>query len=93
MPTVKYFTKKQLVDANKAAIRLRLNRSLNVGFLNSLSEDDVYPVNRVHMHNDDCLRLEVVLNEAGTCGVLDVSYETFENLAGVDAPADLAHIQ
>jgi hypothetical protein len=92
MQTIRYFTKKQLVEANKFAIANNLNRSLRPAFLSRLSDDDVYPVSHVLLHNDDHLRVAVVVNELGTVAELDVTIQMYDKLGSVQAPEGLPEV-
>lgn len=44
MKTIKYFTKKILIEYNNAAIREKRNRALKEHFLEKLQDDWIYPI-------------------------------------------------
>ena len=85
---IKYFDKKLLVSANKEAIRSKRNRALKTKYLEKLPEDNLFPIVFSMVHNDVEMRLEVLLNETGDKGYIDVPFGTFDKLPSIDMPSD-----
>jgi len=76
----KYFTKRLLIEANNAGIKENRSRLLNESFLESLSEDKVYPVLIAFHHTKGEIRTQIAFDERGTRGFLDLSEERFDFL-------------
>ena len=86
---VQYFTKEDLLKANKEAKKLNFNRALNDQYLiDHLEEGTKYPVSVVFEH-DHHARIKVVLNAKGTEAWLDISWDRLKALpvTWCDAPA------
>lgn len=56
MKTIKYFTKKILIEYNNAAIREKRNRALKEHFLEKLQDDWIYPIAK---WNEKMQKLEI----------------------------------
>lgn len=82
---VNYFTKQSLIEANNDAILNKRNRSLNNDFITSLDDDTKFPVVFSMDHNEQEVRLELMMDPA-TRVWLDVSYDTFKHLPSVVMP-------
>lgn len=75
---VKFFTKKELIHANNAAIREKRNKALNEDFLNSLSDDGKYAEAYSIYHTKDEIRVNILFDDKGTSGFLDMSLNRYE---------------
>ena len=71
--TIKYFTKKQLIATNNAAIREKRNQQLKEDFLDNLPTDRTYPVAYHIYHTKDEVRVNILFDANGTSGFLDMS--------------------
>ncbi|WP_447403054.1 HNH endonuclease (plasmid) [Lysinibacillus sp. fkY74-1] len=77
----KYFTKKLLIEANNAAIREDRNRQLNEEYLKCLADDKVYPiVLSLDEHNRGEIRVQILFDEKGTRGFLDLTKDRYNRL-------------
>ncbi|EIT84144.1 hypothetical protein A374_16904 [Fictibacillus macauensis ZFHKF-1] len=77
----RYFTKKLLIEANNAAIREERNRQLKEEYLENLSHDMVYPISlSFDEHNRGEIRVQIVFDEKGTTGFLDMSKNRYNLL-------------
>lgn len=77
----KYFTKKLLIEANNAAIREDRNRQLNKEYLDSLSDEKVYPILlSLDEHNRGEIRVQILFDEKGTRGFLDLTKNRYNLL-------------
>lgn len=86
MKTIRVLTKTLLTRLNRRAIVLNLNRSLRMSSLKRLPDTQVFPVTEALLHNDDHMRVTIILNEAGDRGVLDISLDEFNKLPTVQMP-------
>ncbi|MDW6004425.1 HNH endonuclease [Vibrio mangrovi] len=83
----KYLTKKDLKEANDAAVREKRNRALADEFVDNLDEDIKIPVWKIMYHAKNEIRLMLIINQEGDLGFLDVSilrYKTLPNLYKYD---------
>jgi putative restriction endonuclease len=79
--TGKVFTKTELIHANNAAIREERNRQLREDFLESLPEDTLFPIClALDEHNKGEIRVQIVFDEKGTTGFLDLSKKRYDLL-------------
>ena len=76
----KYFTKKILIEYNKAAIRENRNRQLDQVYLESLPDDIVLLIFYTFYHAKDEVRVQLVFDKNNTRDFLDMSIERFELL-------------
>ncbi len=77
---MKYFTKRDLIEANDSAIREKRSRKLRSEYLNNLPEIFLYPVVRYFYPTNDEVRLDIVLNTEGNHAFLDVSELRFNSI-------------
>jgi putative restriction endonuclease len=77
---IKYFTKRDLIEANDAAIREKRSQTMRSEYLNNLPENLLYPVFRDYYHASDEVRLDIILNYEGNHALLDVSELRFNAL-------------
>ena len=87
METIRYFTKTQLIAANKKAIATQRNRTLKPKKLEALP-DVRFPIVFTLLHNDEEMRCRIVLDENGTSAYLDIPFSTFESLPTIQVPSD-----
>lgn len=59
MKTIKYFTKKILIEYNNAAIREKRNRALKEHFLEKLQDDWIYPIVYQIYHEKNEIRVQI----------------------------------
>jgi putative restriction endonuclease len=78
--SIKYLTKKDLVETNNAAIREKRSKTLVRKFVNNLPEDFLYPVTRYFYHAGDEVRLEIVIDYEGNYVWLDMTQLRFDSL-------------
>lgn len=77
----KYFTKKLLIEANNAAIREDRNRQLNEEYLERLTDENVYPIMlSFDEHNRGEIRVQIMFDEKGTMGFLDLTKNRYNLL-------------
>lgn len=76
----KYFTKKILIQYNRAAIREKRNRQLDEEYLESLPNDIILLVVYTLYHTKDEIRVQLIFDEKRTTGFLDMSRERYELL-------------
>lgn len=77
----KCFTKKELIYANNAAISEDRNRQLNEDYLDSLPDDGVFPICLAFdEHNRGEIRVQIIFDEAGTTGFLDLTKNRYNLL-------------
>ncbi|MCY8498418.1 HNH endonuclease [Bacillus atrophaeus] len=77
----KYFTKAILIEANNAAIREDRNRQLNEHYLESLSDDKVFPIIlAIDEHNRGEIRVQIIFDDKGAGGFLDMTKKRYNNL-------------
>lgn len=80
MEVVRYFTKEQLVSASNDA---KARGGRYVPGAEKLPAKFKYPVFHTALHNDSEIRVQVLLNEKGKLGIVDVPLTTFNNLKTV----------
>jgi len=85
---VKVFTKEGLRKANNVAIKTNRNRTLSKKVFKGRSNETLFPVTMAFPHNDVEVRVEVVLDEHGTVGMLDIPFRTFDTLGNVMTSAE-----
>jgi hypothetical protein len=76
---VKCFTKEALRKANNVAIKTNRNRTIRKKDFMKHSEDTLFPVVFAMSHNDEEMRVQVLLDEKRS-GFLDIPFETFDAL-------------
>jgi hypothetical protein len=78
----RYFTKEALIEACRTAIKTDRNRQLDADVLDTLlGEEFKYPVVMAFVHNEEEMRLQIVLGPHETdIGWLDVPFDTYDNL-------------
>lgn len=79
MKTIKYFTKKILIEYNNAAIREKRNRALKEHFLEKLQDDWIYPIVYQIYHEKNEIRVQISFFEDGM-GFLDMTRERYDML-------------
>ena len=77
--TVKFMTREQLKDACIRADSKRLNARLVFKEIPDVSVG--YPVDLAIPHDKENMRIRLILDDQGSTGLLDVAYETYENLS------------
>ncbi|TEB07167.1 hypothetical protein Psch_00710 [Pelotomaculum schinkii] len=77
MKIKKYFTKWLLIEYNNAAIRENRNRQLKEDYLDNLPDDIIIPIVLMFYHTRDEIRVQIVLDEKGNTGFLDMSSERY----------------
>jgi Predicted restriction endonuclease len=75
---IKYFTKRDLIQANDAAIRENRNRQLKKDFLKQLPDNGLYPITFVWYHTKDEIRVRILFDNEGNSGFLDMSQYRYE---------------
>lgn len=77
----RYFTKKLLIESNKASIREKRRRQLNEDFLATLDESKIYPIIvSLDEHSKGEIRVLIILDEKRTLGSLDISKNRYNLL-------------
>jgi hypothetical protein len=84
MRNVKYTTKAQLYQIHMQLSRLKLNRQIPRTFIDSLSDDNIFPVFYSFLHNDDHMRVQFVYNFEGDKFTLDMPLWMYNNLPVVE---------
>lgn len=79
MKTIKYFTKRLLIEYNNAAIREKRNRAIKEEFLEKLQEKSIYPVIFKIYHEKNEIRAQISFFEYGTA-FLDMTEERYNML-------------
>jgi putative restriction endonuclease len=77
--TLKYLTWDLLVEINESSIKAGRNRTFHIERL-PVKRSDLFPVAFWFPHNDKEIRTEIILNEKGTTGWLDMSMDEFTRL-------------
>ena len=77
--TVKFMTREQLKDACIRADSKRLNARLVFQEIPDVSVG--YPLDLAIPHDKENMRIRLILDDQGSTGLLDVAYETYENLS------------
>ena len=85
---VKVFTKEGLRKANNVAIKTNRNRTLSKKVFKGRSNETLFPVTMAFPHNDVEMRVEVVLDQHGNVGMLDIPFRTFDTLQNVPTSAE-----
>lgn len=80
---VKVFTKEGLRKANNVAIKTNRNRTLSKTVFKGRSNETLFPVTMAFPHNDVEMRVNVVLDEHGRSGMVDIPFSTFDALPNV----------
>ncbi len=75
---VKYLTKDDIIEINRAAIRENRNRQLNEDFIESLPEDKFYTIVYIMYHNKDEIRVEILFDEKWKTGYVDMSQYRYD---------------
>lgn len=78
--TTKYLTKKDLIEANDAAIREKRSKTLSKNFVNSLPDGFICVVVWEYFHNKYEMRLGITVDLHGSMALLDVSITRFNSL-------------
>ena len=81
---VKVFTKEILRKANNLAIKHDRNRTLNKKTFMRRSSETLFPVVFAMVHNDVEMRVQIILNEKGLSGWLDIPFKTYDSLPSVE---------
>lgn len=76
----RYLTKKDLMEANEAAIREKRNKFLSKDFVNSLPDDFICVVVWEYFHSRYEMRLGITVDLDGHMALLDVSMARFKSL-------------
>ena len=76
----KYMDFYLLKKLNNKARRLKKNRSISDMIMNSLDKTKVFPVILNILHNDVEQRCQILFNEGGARGILDMDCEDFQTL-------------
>lgn len=85
----KYLTKRDLIQANNAAIREKRNRALREDFLDQLPEDKLFPVIFKMIHNTvNEIRVQILFDEKGTSEFLDMSRYRYDTLPSANFMED-----
>lgn len=75
---VKFITREQLETACNRAYAMNFNAQLE--FENIPDVEVGYPINIAIPHNDENMRVEIILDETGKTGLLDMDFRTYESL-------------
>jgi putative restriction endonuclease len=78
---MKCFTKRDLIEANDAAIREKRSRKMRSEYLTNLPENSLYPIVQYFYHTNDEVRLDIVLNPEVNHALLDVSELRFNSIS------------
>ena len=84
MKNYKVFTKDVLRKANNLAIKNNRNRTLNKKFFMKRSQETIFPIIFALVHNDVQMRVQILLNEKGLSGWLDIPFKTYDSLPTVE---------
>ena len=84
MKNYKVFTKDVLRKANNFAIKTNRNRTLNKKSFMKKSQETIFPIIFALVHNDVEMRVQILLNEKGLSGWLDVPFKTYDSLPTVE---------
>ena len=84
MKNYKVFTKDVLRKANNFAIKTNRNRTLNKKFFMKRSQETIFPIIFALVHNDVEMRVQILLNEKGLSGWLDIPFKTYDSLPTVE---------
>ena len=84
MKNYKVFTKDVLRKANNFAIKTNRNRTLNKKSFMKKSQETIYPIIFALVHNDVEMRVQILLNEKGLSGWLDIPFKTYDSLPTVE---------
>ncbi|MCB2361595.1 HNH endonuclease [Clostridium estertheticum] len=76
--TMKYFTKSELIKANKAAIRENRRCQLNEELLKNLPENRTFPIAYEFYHTKNEMRVGILFDLKGTFGYLDMSMNRYK---------------
>ena len=76
----RYLTKKDLIEANDAAIREKRSKTLSKEFVESLPDDFICVVVWEYFHNKHEMRLGITVDLDGHMALLDVSMARFKSL-------------
>ena len=77
--TVKFMTREQLKVACNRADAKKLNARLVFQEIPDVSVG--YPLDLAIPHDKENMRIRLILDDQGSTGLLDVAYETYENLS------------
>ena len=77
---IKVLTRTILKKLNNKARRLNLNRTLSVTAVNRLPADKVFPITWSMLHNDDHIRVHIVMDDKGGFTELDMTLDDFDRL-------------
>ena len=83
MKNYKVFTKDVLRKANNFAIKTNRNRTLNKKSFMKKSQETIFPIIFALVHNDVEMRVQILLNEKGLSGWLDIPFKTYDSLPTV----------
>ena len=84
MKNYKVFTKDVLRKANNFAIKTNRNRTLNKKSFMRRSQETIFPIVFALVHNDVEMRVQILLNEKGLSGWLDIPFKTYDSLPTVE---------
>ena len=84
MKTYKVFSKDILRKANNFAIKHKRNRTLNKKYFMRRSNSTLFPIVFAMVHNEVEMRVQIILNEKGLLGWLDIPFNTYDALPTVD---------
>ena len=84
MKNYKVFTKDVLRKANNLAIKNNRNRTLNKKSFMRRSQETIFPIVFALVHNDVEMRVQILLNEKGLSGWLDIPFKTYDSLPTVE---------
>ena len=84
MKNYKVFTKDVLREANNFAIKTNRNRTLNKKSFMKKSQETIFPIIFALVHNDVEMRVQILLNEKGLSGWLDIPFKTYDSLPTVE---------
>lgn len=84
MKNYKVFTKDVLRKANNFAIKTNRNRTLNKKSFMKKSQETIFPIIFALVHNDVEMRVQILLNEKGLSGWLDIPFKTYDSLPTVE---------
>jgi hypothetical protein len=80
MKTYKYMDFYLLKKLNNKAKRLKKNKSISDMVMDSLDKTKVYPIILNILHNDFEQRCQILFNQDGARGFLDMDCEDFQTL-------------
>ena len=76
----RYISFDLLNKLNKKAVKNKKNRSLTDELIKSLDKTKVFPITMSLLHNDVEMRCEILFNQNGKTGFLDLDLKDYQSL-------------